>query len=53
MAATTVERLRAFRGNDLGDLCDAAEAGIEAGGGFGWLTPPPRAATTSPKSPSA
>ncbi len=42
MATTTVERLREFRGNDLGDLCDAAEAGIEAGGGFGWLTPPPR-----------
>lgn len=42
MAATTVERLREFRGNDLNDLCDAADEGIKAGGGFGWLTPPPR-----------
>jgi ribosomal protein S18 acetylase RimI-like enzyme len=40
MAATAVERLRAFRGNDLSDLCDAAEEGIKSGGGFGWLTPP-------------
>ncbi|MEE8445952.1 MAG: N-acetyltransferase [Alphaproteobacteria bacterium] len=24
------------------ELCDAAEAAIEEGGGFGWLTPPPR-----------
>src|SRR5215831_8705683 len=42
MSATTVERLREFRGNDLQDLCDAAEEGIKAGGGFGWLTPPHR-----------
>jgi ribosomal protein S18 acetylase RimI-like enzyme len=42
MAATSVERLREFRGNDLNDLCDAADEGIRAGGGFGWLTPPPR-----------
>jgi ribosomal protein S18 acetylase RimI-like enzyme len=42
MGATAVERLREFRGNDLSDLCDAAEEGIKAGGGFGWLTPPPR-----------
>lgn len=42
MASTSVERLREFRGNDLNDLCDAAEEGIKAGGGFGWLTPPPR-----------
>jgi len=42
MSATTVERLREFRGNDLQDLCEAAEEGIKAGGGFGWLTPPHR-----------
>src|SRR5262245_33597307 len=42
MGATAVERLREVRGNDLSDLCDAAEEGIKAGGGFGWLTPPPR-----------
>jgi len=27
---------------DLHDLCDAAEAAIIDGGGFGWLSPPPR-----------
>lgn len=42
MGATSVERLTAFRNTDLHDLCDAAEEGIRAGGGFGWLTPPQR-----------
>jgi ribosomal protein S18 acetylase RimI-like enzyme len=37
-----VECLEAFEGPDLHDLCDAAEAAILDGGGFGWLTPPPR-----------
>ncbi len=27
---------------DLNDLCDATDAAIEAGGGFGWITPPAR-----------
>lgn len=27
---------------DLSDLCDAADAAIEAGGGFGWIKPPAR-----------
>jgi ribosomal protein S18 acetylase RimI-like enzyme len=40
--SATVERLSAFRGPDLHDLCDAAEAAILDGGGFGWLKPPPR-----------
>ena len=39
---TTVEQLTALRGTDLHDLCDATEAAILDGGGFGWLTPPPR-----------
>ena len=39
---TAVERLTELEGNDLHDLCDAAEAAILDGGGFGWLTPPPR-----------
>ncbi len=39
---TAVERLTEFAGPDLHDLCDAAEAAIEVGGGFGWLSPPPR-----------
>ena len=42
-ASIRVERLTAFgRGPDLHDLCDAAEAAIDDGGGFGWLAPPPR-----------
>ncbi len=40
--STAVERLSAFRGPDLNDLCDAADAAILDGGGFGWLKPPPR-----------
>jgi ribosomal protein S18 acetylase RimI-like enzyme len=39
---TRVERLTAFHGPDLHDLCDAADAAIQDGGGFGWLSPPPR-----------
>jgi len=39
---TAVERLGEFTGPDLHDLCDAAEAAILHGGGFGWLRPPPR-----------
>ena len=27
---------------ELQDLCDATVDAIEAGGGFGWLSPPPR-----------
>ncbi len=27
---------------DLNDLCDATDAAIEAGGGFGWVSPPAR-----------
>ena len=38
----SVERLTAFNGPDLHDLCDAADAAIQDGGGFGWLSPPPR-----------
>ena len=37
-----VERLTRFAGPDLHDLCDAAEAAILDGGGFGWLSPPER-----------
>ncbi|MFQ6017813.1 MAG: GNAT family N-acetyltransferase [Kiloniellaceae bacterium] len=36
------ERLTEFSATDLHDLCDAAEAAILDGGGFGWLKPPPR-----------
>lgn len=40
---TGVERaICALSVADLNDLCDAAELAIRDGGGFGWLTPPPR-----------
>lgn len=38
----TVEKLLEFGPNDLQDLSDAAEAAIIDGGGFGWISPPPR-----------
>ena len=37
----TIARAEKLRSADLHDLCDAAEAAIRDGGGFGWLTPPP------------
>ena len=39
---TLVEHISELSVGDLNDLCDAAEAAIIDGGGFGWLTPPPR-----------
>ncbi|WPZ35510.1 N-acetyltransferase [Thalassobaculum sp. OXR-137] len=39
---TLVEHVTELSAGDLNDLCDAAEAAIIDGGGFGWLTPPPR-----------
>jgi len=42
VAETSVAIASALSGRDLDELCDAAEAAISAGGGFGWLTPPPR-----------
>jgi hypothetical protein len=38
----TVERIEEFTPAELNDLCDSTFAGIEAGGGFGWVTKPPR-----------
>ncbi len=40
--STEVERLSELCKGDLHDLCDAAEAAIQDGGGFGWLSPPDR-----------
>lgn len=37
-----VAKITKISGSDLHELCDAAEAAIEEGGGFGWLKPPPR-----------
>jgi ribosomal protein S18 acetylase RimI-like enzyme len=42
IVTTAVERLEAFAKTDLDDLCDAAEAAIDDGGGFGWVEAPPR-----------
>lgn len=42
MVEIAIERLSRFRRGDLAGLCDAAEAAIAAGGGFGWLKPPHR-----------
>lgn len=38
----TVEHLTELSANDLNDLCDATDAAIEGGGGFGWVDLPPR-----------
>jgi len=38
----SVEMVKDLNRNDISELSDAAESAIEAGGGFGWLTPPPR-----------
>jgi ribosomal protein S18 acetylase RimI-like enzyme len=37
-----VERINAFKPGELDDLCEATDAAIEGGGGFGWVNPPPR-----------
>lgn len=42
MPTISVDRLDDFNDGDLAGLCDATETGILAGGGFGWLAPPPR-----------
>ena len=39
---TAVERLDALTRRDLADLCDATDAAIVDGNGFGWLRPPQR-----------
>jgi ribosomal protein S18 acetylase RimI-like enzyme len=38
----SVEKVERIGGNDLTNLCEATEAAIEEGGGFGWVTKPPR-----------
>ena len=39
---TEIEHVTELPSADLHDLCDAAEAAIRDGGGFGWLAPPER-----------
>src|ERR1700733_15142942 len=41
-AKVVIERLIQCAGTDLDDLCEATEAAIVEGGGFGWLKPPAR-----------
>lgn len=38
----TVEHLTQLSPNDMNDLCDATDAAIEGGGGFGWVELPAR-----------
>ncbi len=40
--ANSVGRIEEISDIDLADLCDATEAAIIDGGGFGWLVPPSR-----------
>jgi ribosomal protein S18 acetylase RimI-like enzyme len=46
-ATAVVERLETFTEEDLHALCEAADAAILDGGGFGWVTPPGRLALES------
>ena len=39
---TEVRRVESLDGREMDELCAATAAAIEDGGGFGWLTPPPR-----------
>lgn len=38
----TIEKVAELKRSDLYDLCDATDAAIIDGGGFGWVTPPDR-----------
>lgn len=38
----SVELVEALSGADMNDLCDATDAAIEGGGGFGWIDLPNR-----------
>jgi len=42
MPSVVIEAPESLNDADLADLCDATETAILAGGGFGWLSPPPR-----------
>ena len=43
-AVITVERVTELTEDDLSALCEAADAAIIEGGGFGWVHPPGRQA---------
>ncbi|WP_434615905.1 GNAT family N-acetyltransferase [Azospirillum sp. B2RO_4] len=42
MAEIAIDKVDSLKTADLHDLCDAADDAIRAGGGFGWVEPPPR-----------
>lgn len=42
VAKISVESPTRLSQGDIHELCDAADEAILSGGGFGWLTPPPR-----------
>ena len=44
MPVVSVEQVDSLSDTDVTELCDAAEVAILDGGGFGWLSPPPREA---------
>lgn len=46
-ANTEVRTAESLDSREMDELCDATAAAIEDGGGFGWLTPPPRQAMES------
>ena len=39
-----IEQIKRFNDHDLNALCEATDAAIIDGGGFGWVTPPGRRA---------
>lgn len=41
-AQTTVRIAESLDNREMDELCDATASAVEDGGGFGWLTPPPR-----------
>ncbi len=45
--ALAVERITEFTDDDLQALCEATDAAVIDGGGFGWITPPGRKAVQS------
>jgi len=42
--AISIETVDRLSPADMNDLCESAEEAIGAGGGFGWVSPPPREA---------
>jgi hypothetical protein len=42
VAKLSVETADQLTARDIHELCDAADEAILAGGGFGWLSPPPK-----------